>query len=73
MRLRVREIIRQACDEIGVTVVNGGLSRDHMHMFVEIPQHDSVVGFFRRAKGRSSRKIQQEQHIGKHYCGQSIL
>ena len=71
VRLRVREIIKQVCDEMGVTIVNGALSRDHVHMFVEIPPHVSVSDFVRRAKGRSSRKIQQEfEHIRKRYWGQ---
>lgn len=59
VRLRVRDIIKQVCDETGVIIVNGALSRDHVHMFVEIPPHVSVSDFVRRAKGRSSRKIQQ--------------
>ena len=40
-------------------------------MFVEIPPHIAVSDFVRRAKGHSSRKIQQEfEHIRKHYWGQ---
>ena len=49
---------------MGVTIINGALSKDHVHMFVEIPPHVSVSDFVCRAKGRSSRKIQQEfEHI----------
>jgi putative transposase len=79
VRLRVREIIRQVCSELGVTIINGVLSADHVHMFVEIPPHVSVSDFVRRAKpvlscaegGRSSRKIQQEfAHIRTRYWGQ---
>ncbi len=70
MNARVRDIIRQVCGEMGVTFVNGALSRDHVHLFVEILPLDSVSDFVRRAKGRSSRKIQQEfEHIRKHYWG----
>lgn len=54
VRLRVREIIRQICAEMGVTIINGVLSRDHVHLFVEIPPHISVSDFVRRAKGRSN-------------------
>ena len=73
VRLRVREIIRQVCDEKGVTIVNGVVSRDHVHMFVEIPPHVSVSDFVRRGKGRSSRKIQQEfEYIRKRYWGQRV-
>ena len=70
VRLRVREVIKQVCDEMGVTIINGALSKDHVHMFVEIPPHIAVSDFVRRAKGRSSRKIQQEfEHIRKRYWG----
>lgn len=54
-----------------MTVVNGVLSRDDVHMLAEIPPDISVSDFVRRAKGRSSRKIQQEfEHIRKRYWGQ---
>ena len=79
VRIRVRDIIRQVCAEMGVTIVSGALSRDHVHLFVEIPPHVSVSAFVQRAKhvlsfaegGRSSRRIQQEfEHIRKRYWGQ---
>ena len=70
VRLRVREIIRQVCAELGVTIANGALARDHVHLFVETPPHVAVRDFVRRAKGRSSRKIQQEfEHIRQRYWG----
>jgi putative transposase len=71
VRERVREIIRQVCAEMNVKIINGLLSRDHVHMFVEIPPHVSVSAFVQKAKGRSSRRIQQEfEHIRKRYWGQ---
>lgn len=70
VRLRVREIIRQVSAELNVTIIKGLLSRDHVHIFVEIPPHVSVSAFVQRAKGRSSRRIQQEfPHIRKRYWG----
>ena len=67
----MREIIRQICAEMGVTIINGALSRDHVHRFVEIPSHVWVSDLVPRAKGRSSRKIQQEfEHIRKRHWGQ---
>jgi len=69
--VNIRDIIRQVCAEMSVTIVSGALSRDHVHMFVEIPPHVRVCDFVRKAKGRSSRKIQQEfEHIRKRYWGQ---
>jgi putative transposase len=70
LRLRVREIIAQAAEQMGIKVINGVLSADHIHVFVEIPPHISVSEFVKIAKGRSSRKIQQEfPEIRKKYWG----
>ena len=70
LRIRVREIIAQAADQMCIKIVNGVLSADHVHVFVEIPPHISVSEFVKIAKGRSSRKIQQEfPEIRKKYWG----
>jgi len=70
LRIRVREIIGQSAEELGIRIVNGVLSADHIHLFVEIPPHISVSEFVKIAKGRSSRKIQQEfPRIKKLYWG----
>ncbi len=37
VRERIRGIIRQVCAELGVTIVKGVLSRDHVHMFGNRP------------------------------------
>ena len=73
LRTRVRAIIAQAAEDIGVRIVNGVLSADHIHLMVEIPPHISVSEFVKAAKGRSSRKIQQEfPDIGKKYWGRHV-
>ena len=43
LRERIRTIIRQVCRELGVQIVSGVLSREHVHMFVEIPPHIAVI------------------------------
>jgi putative transposase len=70
LRLRVRENIRQICAELGVTIVKGVRSRDHVHLFVAVPPQLAVSELMRRVKGRSARKIQQEfPAIRKRYWG----
>jgi REP-associated tyrosine transposase len=70
VRVRIREIIAQAAESLGIRIVNGVLSADHVHIFAEIPPHISVSDFVKIAKGRSSRKIQQEfPEIRKRYWG----
>ena len=70
IRELIRDIVRQVCDELGVKIIKGVLSTDHVHMFVEIPPHVSVSYFMQRAKGRSSRRVQQEfPELRKRYWG----
>ncbi len=67
---RVRDVIRQVCAENGVEIIKGVLSKDHVHMFVSLPPKLSVSDFMRKAKGRSSRKIQIEfPELKKRYWG----
>ena len=67
---RIRTIIKQVCEELGVKIVSGVLSREHVHMFVEIPPKIAVSDFVRRVKGRSSHWVQMEfPGVRKHYWG----
>ena len=73
IRERVRDIVRQVCQEMGVEIISGVLSRDHVHMLVDIPPRVGVSDFVQRAKGRSSRKVQMEfpelrrRYWGRHF------
>ena len=60
MRVRLREIIRQTCGELGVHIVKGVLARDHVHMFISIPPKIALSTVMQRIKGRSSRRVQME-------------
>lgn len=70
MRERIREIIRQACAEMGVHIVKGVLARDHVHMFISVPPQIALSKVMQRIKGRSSRRIQMEfPALRKRYWG----
>jgi putative transposase len=70
MKKRVRDIIAQVAEELGVSIENGVVSSDHVHVFVSIPPHVAVANFVKLAKGRSSRKVQEEfPELRKTYWG----
>ena len=52
MRERIRQIIIQTCEELGVHIVKGVLARDHVHMFLSIPPKLSLSDVMQRIKGR---------------------
>lgn len=59
---------------MGMTIVSGALSRDHVHFFVDIPLHVSVSEIVQRAKRRSCRRIQKQfELIRTRYWGQRLL
>ena len=60
LRGELREIIRQTCAELGVQIIKGVLSTNHVHMFLSIPPHLALSTVMQRIKGRSSRRIQME-------------
>ncbi len=71
MRERIRTLIRQTCNELGVHIEKGVLSTDHVHMFVSVPPHVPISKVMQRVKGRSSYKIQREYpELRKRYWGQ---
>lgn len=60
IKKRVRELVLQVAEEMGIKVENGVVSSDHVHVFVEIPPNIKISDFVQKAKGRSSKKIQEE-------------
>ena len=71
VRKRIRTIIHQTCNEMGVHIVRGVLAREHVHMFISVPPKLALSTVMQRIKGRSSRKIQMEfPQLRKRYWGQ---
>jgi putative transposase len=68
--IRLRDIIRQICDSNDINIIQGCVSKDHVHIYVSYPPKLSVSEMVRLMKGRSSRKIQEEfPQLGKRYWG----
>lgn len=70
MKERIRQLVAQVSEELSVGIENSVVSSDHVHVFVSIPPHVPVSEFVKQAKGRSSRKVQQEfPELRKRYWG----
>ena len=73
VKLRVRELIRQICQQHDLLIEQGHVSKDHVHILVAAPTHLSASQIMQKIKGRSSCMLQQEfPHLKKHYWGQHI-
>ena len=69
----------QVADEMGIKIENGVVSSDHVHIFANIPPHIKVSEFGQKAKGRSSKRIQEEfpilqkKYWGRHLWGRGYF
>ncbi len=71
--LRLRELARQICSDIGVEILSGAVSKDHVHMLVSIPPQVSVSRLVQKVKGKTSYKLQREfASLRKEYWGQRM-
>ena len=67
---RVRELIRQICEQQEIHILRGVVSKDHVHLLVSAPPTLSPSEIMRRVKGRTSSKVFEEfPHVKKRYWG----
>ena len=70
---RLRELLIQGCQIRGMTIIEGHVSKDHVHMLISCPTNLSPSKIAQYLKGRSSRLIQEEfPELKKRYWGQHL-
>ena len=70
LALRVRELIRQICEQLEIHILRGVVSKDHVHLLVSAPPTLAPCEIMRRIKGRTSSKVFEEfPHVKKRYWG----
>ena len=70
---RLRELLIQGCSARGITIIEGAVGKDHVHMLVSCPTDLAPSKIFQYLKGRSSRLIQDEfPELKQKYWGQHL-
>lgn len=70
---RARELIRQGCEARGITIIQGTIGKEHVHLLISCPPSLSVSQIAQYLKGRSSRLLQEEfKELKKRYWGQHL-
>jgi REP-associated tyrosine transposase len=71
--LRLRALIRQVCEEQQMSVLQGNIRADHVHLLVSAPSWLSPAKMAQLLKGKSSYRLQREfPHLKKKYWGQHL-
>lgn len=72
---RAREIIRQTCNSMNVTIIKGAIGVDHIHLLLSCPPSLSVSKIVQQLKGKTSKILQTEfvelrrKYWGRHLWG----
>ena len=70
---RLRKLIRQGCESMGITIVRGSIGKEHVHILLSCPTTVAPSKIVQCLKGRSSRLIQEEfPDLKKKYWGQHL-
>ena len=70
---RARELIRQSCNSMNVTIIEGTIGKEHIHLLISCPPSLSVSKIVQQLKGKSSRTLQMEfKELKKRYWGQHL-
>ena len=70
---RVRELIREICRTNNIQILRGHVSKDHIHLFISAPPQLSVSKIVQYLKGKTSRKLLQEDaYLRKKFWGNHL-
>ncbi|MDD3928087.1 MAG: IS200/IS605 family transposase, partial [bacterium] len=70
---RLKEIIRELCEWMEVTLIEGAICPDHIHLYVDIPPKHSVSHVMQILKGKSAERLRREfPELTKRYWGMHI-
>ena len=70
---RLRELIRQGCEARNISIVQGSIGKDHVHLLISCPPSLAPSKIVQYLKGRASRLIQEEfSELKKRYWGQHL-
>ena len=71
--LRLRELVREVCRTNDIEILQGHISRDHVHLLVSAPPNLSASKIMQYVKGKSSRKLMMEfRHLNKVFWGRHM-
>jgi len=70
---RVRELIRQGCQARGISILQGSIGKDHIHIVISCSPSLAPSKIAQYLKGRTSRILQDQfPELQKKYWGQHL-
>ena len=73
VRERLKDILTELCEWQGITILEGAIKEDHVHMYLSIPPKHSPSYVMKILKGKSAEYLAREfPELAKKYWGMHI-
>lgn len=70
---RLKAILTELCDWLDITIIEGAICSDHVHMYISIPPKYSPSHVMKVLKGKSAERLRKEfPELRKQYWGMHI-
>ena len=71
--VRLRDLVREICRIYEIEILQGSISRDHVHVLLSCPPNLSPSKIMQLIKGKTSRKLLMEfRHLQKMFWGRHL-
>ena len=70
---RLKDILTELCEWLDITIIEGAICSDHVHMYVSVPPKHSPSQVMKVLKGKSAEYLRKEfAELRKQYWGMHI-
>jgi putative transposase len=69
----LKQILSELCDWLDITIIEGAICTDHVHMYISVPPRYSPSHVMKIFKGKSAERLRREfPELRKQYWGMHI-
>ena len=69
----LKQILSELCDWLDITIIEGAICSDHVHMYISVPPKYSPSHVMKILKGKSAERLRREfPELRKQYWGMHI-
>ena len=73
VKLRLKDILAELCEWLDITIIEGAICSDHVHMYLSVPPKYSPAQVMKVLKGKSAEYLRREfPELKKRYWGLHI-
>ena len=60
VKSRLKDILGELCNWLDITIIEGGMCSDHVHMYLSVPPKNSPSHAMKILEGKSAERLREE-------------